>query len=40
MKLSKESIKIEISDKIESLNVATVAAILFYELKRKSINRC
>ncbi|MFH1326389.1 MAG: RNA methyltransferase [Candidatus Falkowbacteria bacterium] len=38
IKLSKESIKIEISNKIESLNVATVAAILFYELKRKSIN--
>jgi len=30
-----KSIKIEISSQIESLNVATAAAILFYELKRK-----
>lgn len=35
MKLAKKSLKIEISSKIESLNVATAAAILFYELKQK-----
>ncbi len=33
--LAKESIKIEISDKIESLNVASAAAILLYELGKK-----
>lgn len=32
---SNKSLKIEISPKIESLNVATAAAILFYELRRK-----
>lgn len=35
MKRAEKSLKIEISPKIESLNVATAAAILFYELKRK-----
>jgi TrmH family RNA methyltransferase len=39
IKLSKQSIKIEMSDKIESLNVGTAAAIIFYEFKRKAINQ-
>ncbi|MFA6514229.1 MAG: RNA methyltransferase [Patescibacteria group bacterium] len=34
-KLAHKSLKIEISSKIESLNVAAAAAILFYELKNK-----
>lgn len=37
--LSKASIKIEISARIESLNVATATAILLYELKRKTIDQ-
>jgi tRNA G18 (ribose-2'-O)-methylase SpoU len=39
LKLSKEKIKIEMSGQIESLNVATAAAIIFYEFKRKAINQ-
>ncbi|MFA6194342.1 MAG: RNA methyltransferase [Patescibacteria group bacterium] len=35
MKLAKTNLKIEMSENIESLNVATAAAILLYELKRK-----
>lgn len=35
MKLAKTKLRIEISENIESLNVATAAAILFYELKRQ-----
>jgi len=38
VKLSDKSLKIEISSRIESLNVATAAAILFYELKSKKNN--
>jgi len=34
-KLAKANLKIEISSKIESLNVAVAASILFYELKQK-----
>ncbi len=34
-KLARKSIKIEMSSKIESLNVAGAAAIILYELKRK-----
>ncbi|MFA6995228.1 MAG: RNA methyltransferase [Patescibacteria group bacterium] len=35
MKQAAKNLKIEISSKIESLNVATAAAILLYELRRK-----
>jgi RNA methyltransferase, TrmH family len=35
IKMAKSSIKINISPKIESLNVATAASILFYELNKK-----
>lgn len=35
MEQASKNIKIEISDKIESLNVATAAAILFYALRKK-----
>lgn len=35
MKLATKNLKIKISPKIESLNVATAAAILFYRLKQK-----
>lgn len=35
LKLASKTIKIEIFDKIESLNVATASAILFYELRQK-----
>jgi RNA methyltransferase, TrmH family len=36
LKLADKTIKIEMSSKIESLNVASAAAILLYELKRKN----
>ena len=35
IKLAKSNIRIDISSKIESLNVATAAAILFYEFRKK-----
>lgn len=35
LKQAKETIKIEMSDKIESLNVAAATAILLYELRKK-----
>ncbi len=35
LKLARKNIKIEISERIESLNVATAAGILFYELRKK-----
>jgi TrmH family RNA methyltransferase len=35
LEIAKKSLKIEISEKIESLNVAAAAAILFYELRNK-----
>ena len=35
MELAEKNVRIEISLKIESLNVVTFVAILFYELKRK-----
>ncbi len=38
VKMAIENIKIEMSSRIESLNVAASAAILFYELKQKQIN--
>lgn len=35
LKMAKSNIRIDISSRIESLNVAAAASILFYELKRK-----